>query len=176
MSNQAWVEPFVVSGEDGTALASSTSATSILPASRKFTLPSYYFDNPGKTLRIRAAGRISTTGTPTITLDLRFGSVVVFNGGAITTGSGITNLTWIMDVELSARTIGASTSATMFGIGELKGVVTAVSCNMLPASAPAAGTGFDSTAAQTIDLFATWSASSASNTITCHQFRVLALN
>lgn len=172
MSVQLWNERFITSGEDGTALASSTTATSILPASRKFTLPSYFFDGVGKELRIRAAGRISTTATPTITFDVRFGSVIVFNGGAVTTASGITNLTWILDVTLTCRSIGASTSATMLGTGQLFGVNTAIACSMLPASAPAAGTGFDSTAAQTIDLFATWSANSASNTITCHQFSI----
>lgn len=176
MSNQAWVEPFAASGEDGTAYASSTTATSVIPASRKFTLPSNFFDTVGKTLRIRAAGRISTTATPTITFTVQFGSTVVFAGAAVTTASGITNLTWILEIDLVCRSLGSGTSATVIGIGELKGVNTAIACSLLPASAPAVGTGFDSSAAQTVDLLGTWSASSASNTLTCHQFSLLALN
>lgn len=172
MSIQLWNERFVTSGEDGPALANTTTATSILPTGRKFTLPSYFFDSTGKELRIRAAGRISTLGTPTITFDVRFGTVIVFNCGAVTTASGIVNLTWILDMVLTCRAIGSGTSANLLGIGTLQGVNTAIASSMLPASAPTAGTGFDSTAAQTIDLFGTWSAASASNTLTCHQFLV----
>ena len=181
MSNQAWVEPFLITGEDGAALASSVTPTSILPLSRKFTLPSYFFDGIGKTLRIRAAGRISTAAsTPgTLTLDVRFGSTVVFNGGTSgTVATSATNLTWVMEAYLTCRSIGASTSATVIGIGKLEtaALSAATPIMLLPVSAPAAGTGFDSTSAQTIDLFATWSFNSASNSITCHQFSIEAMN
>lgn len=181
MSNQAWVEPFIFTAEDGSALSNTTTATSILPASRKFTLPSYFFDTIGKSLKIRASGRISTAAsTPgTLTLDVRFGSVIVFNGGASgTLATSATNLTWVFEAILTCRAIGASTSANMIGTGILTSAALSATTPvmLLPTSAPAAGTGFDSTAAQTIDFFATWSAASASNSITCHQFSVLALN
>lgn len=175
MSTQVWSERFVTSGEDGSALSNSTTATSIIPASRKFTLPAYFFDQVGKELRIRAAGRISTAAsTPgTITFDVRFGSTVVFNGGASgTVATSATNLTWVLDIVLQCRALGAS--GTVLGTGTL--ITAALSATtpimLLPVSAPAAGTGFDTTAAQTVDLFATWSAASASNSITCHQFLV----
>jgi hypothetical protein len=181
MSNQAWVEPFLITGEDGPALVSSSTPTSILPLSRKFTLASYFFDGIGKTLRIRAAGKISTAGaTPgTLTLDVRFGSVVVFNGGASgTLAVSASNLTWVMEAYLTCRAIGASTSATVIGIGKLECAALSATTPimLLPTSSPAAGTGFDSTTAQTIDLFATWSVSSASNTLTCQQFSIEAMN
>ena len=181
MSNQAWVEPFLITGEDGPALVSSSTATSILPLSRKFTLGSYFFDSVGKTLRIRAAGRISTaaSGPGTLTMDIRFGSVVVFNGGVSPTlAVSATNLTWVMDVILTCRAIGASTSATVIGIGRLEtsALSAATPIMLLPTSAPAAGTGFDSTAAQTIDLFATFSVNSASNSLTCQQCSIEAMN
>lgn len=190
MSNQAWVEPFLISAVDGTALASSTTATSILPASGKFTLPSIFFDSVnGKTLRFRALGRISTVVTTpgTLTLDIRFGSVVVFNGGAMTLNTTAqTNMGWILDVDLVIRTVGASTTATVLGQGEWKShavigsaAPTAGGCgtHVLPYNtAPVAGTGFDSTAAQTIDLFATWSVSNAANSIQLHQFSIESMN
>lgn len=188
MSNQAWVEPFVVTGEDGSALSNTTTATSLLPASRKFTLPSYFFDSVGKTLRIRAAGRISTVVTTpgTLILDVRFGSVVVFNGGAMSLNTTAkTNVSWMYEAYLTCRAIGASTSANVLGtaIWTSEAVVGAAvpgtgtnGIFVLPASAPAAGTGFDSTAAQTVDFFGTWSVANASNSITCHQFSMEALN
>ena len=107
MSNQAWVEPFVITGEDGSALTNSTTATSLLPASRKFTLPSYFFDTIGKTLRFRASGRISTVVTTpgTLTLDIRLGSVVVFNGGAMSLGRTASFLDIYIEHDLSNGTI-----------------------------------------------------------------------
>lgn len=188
MSNQAWVEPFVMTGEDGSALSNSTTATSLLPASRKFTLPSYFFDGIGKTLRVRASGRISTVVTTpgTLTLDIRLGSVVVFNGGAMSLNTTAkTNVTWVYDAYLTCRAIGASTSANILGtavwqseavIGSPANTAGGNGSLCLPVSAPAAGTGFDSTAAQTVDFFGTWSVANASNSITCHQFSLEALN
>lgn len=181
MSNQAWVEPFLIIGEDGPALVSSNTATSILPLARKFTLPSYFYDTVGKTLRFRAAGKISTAAaTPgTLTLDIRYGSVIVFNGGTSgTLVTSATNLTWVFEAYLTCRAIGASTSATVIGIGSLKtaALSATVPIMLLPTSAPAAGTGFDSTTAQTIDFFAAFSVNSASNSITCQQFSIEAMN
>ncbi|MDQ2999890.1 MAG: hypothetical protein M3Y08_01315 [Fibrobacterota bacterium] len=189
MSNQAWVEPFITAGEDGTALASSITATSILHASRKFTLPSYFFDATGKTLRVRATGRISTVVTTpgTLTLEVRFGSVAVFTSGAMTLNIvAQTNTHWMLDVDLVCRTMGASTSANLLSQGTWKSHAVIGSPaptaggageHMLPYNAaPAVGTGFDSTAAQTVDLFATWSVSNAANSIQCHSFSILALN
>lgn len=190
MSSQAWVEPFLISSVDGTALASSTTPTSLLPAGSKFTLPSTYFDAVnGKTLRIRASGRISTVVTTpgTLTLDIRFGAVVVFNGGAMTLNTTAqTNVGWIFEADLVVRTVGASTSATVLGQGYWKShaVIAAPAptaggapAHILPYNtAPVAGTGFDSTAAQTVDMYGTWSVSNASNSITLHQFSLLALN
>ena len=180
MSSNSWVQLLSRQYTDGTALTNTTTATSIIPVAEKFTLPAGILF-PGTRLRVRAAGRISTAAaTPgTITFDVRFGSVVVFNGGASpTVATSASNLTWVLDVELECRTYGASTSATVLGTGTL--VSAALSATtpimLLPASSPAAGTGFDSTASQAVDFYATWSVASASNTITLHDFALSLLN
>lgn len=170
-------------GEDGTALANSTSATSLLPASRKFTLPSYFFDRVGKSLLLRAAGRISTLVTTpgTLTLDARLGSVVVFSSGAMTLNTTAkTNVGWQYEAELVCRAIGAGTSANLLGqgywrseavIGAAAPTAGGAPAHVLPYNAaPAVGTGFDSTAAQTLDFYATWSVANAANSILLHQF------
>lgn len=182
MSLQTWGETLISAQIDGTALASSTTATSILPPAAKFTLPANFY-SIGKAIRVTGYGRISTTtGPPTITLDVRHGSTVVFNGAAVTTVASLTNKTWKFVAVLTCRAIGASTTANLMGSGELtsSAVVGSTGGNantaMLPDSAPAVGTGFDSTASQVVDLFATWSASSASNSIQLHQFLLEALN
>lgn len=175
--SDGFIESFVSAGEDGTALANSSSATSIIPASRKILLPAGFFDRVGKQLRVRAAGRISTVVTTpgTLTLDIRLNSDVVFTGGASGTlnTAGTTNLTWEMEVVLTCRAIG--TSATVMGIGRLitAALSAATPIMLLPASVPVVSADvFDSTVSNTVDLFATWSVANASNSITLHQFSI----
>ena len=182
MSLQGWGETLISAQVDGTALASSTTPTSILPGAAKFTLPANYF-SIGKVLRVTAQGRVSTTtGPPTLTLDVRFGSVIVFNGGAMTTVASVTNKSWELMALLTCRAIGASTSANMLGIGKWTSSAAVGSTGgnantcVLPDSAPAVGTGFDSTISSVVDLFATWSASSASNSVQLHSFILESLN
>lgn len=182
MSLQTWEETLVTAQVDGTALASSTTATSIIPAAAKFTLPANFF-SIGKILKVTATGRISTTtGPPTITFDVRLGSVVVFNGAAVTTVASVTNKTWVLEAWLTCRAIGASTSANLMGSGRLTSSAVvgstggAANTAVLPDSAPAVGTGFDSTTSQVVDLFATWSASSASNSAQVHQYTLESIN
>lgn len=189
MSNQYFVEPFIVTGEDGSALTNSTTPTSILPASRKFTLPAYYFDMVGKAIRVRASGRISTVVTTpgTLTIDIKFGSVVVFSSGAMTLNTTAqTNVNWIYDSILISRALGASTSANMIGqgtfvshavIGSPAPTAGGAGEHVLPYNAaPAVGTGYDSTASQVIDIVATWSVANASNSITMHMAIIEAVN
>ena len=175
--SDGFIESFVSAGEDGSTLANSTSATSIIPASRKIYLPAGFFDRVGKQLRVRAAGRIGTVITTpgTLALDIRFTSDVVFLGGASPTlnTAGTTNLTWEMEVVLTCRAIGAA--ASVLGIGRL--CTAALSATtpimMLPASAPVPSVDtFDSTLSHSVDLFATWSIADAANTLTLHQFSI----
>jgi hypothetical protein len=180
MSYNSWNQTLITSHGDGTALTNSTSATSILPGAAKFTLPANLFAE-GMKLRLLASGRISTAAaTPgTITFDMRFGSVVVFNGGASgTVATSATNLTWDLKIDFIIRAIGASTSANGLGTGVLTTAALSATTPimLLPVSAPAAGTGFDSTVSNVVDLFATWSAASASNTITLHNYELILCN
>lgn len=174
MAYNQWVQVVNYSDTDGTALTNTTTATSILPGVAKYTLPAGYLQKNSK-VRVRAAGRISTAAsTPgTLTLDVRFGSVVVFNGGASgTLATSASNVTWIADIYMTTRAVGASTTANLMGTGQLltAALSTTTPIMLLPTSSPAVGTGFDSTSSQIVDFFATWSAASASNTITLHEY------
>lgn len=188
MSKQAWNETLITAQTDGAALASSNTPTSIIPASAVFTLPANFFDVIGKKLRIRIGGRISNiiTTPGTLTLDVRLGSVVAFNGGAM--GLNIvakTNVTWFAEFDLICRSIGASTSATLMGIGRflsesvVGAPVPAVGGSgilLLPALAPAVGTGFDSTVANAVNVFGTWSVNNSGNSIQVHDYELIAVN
>lgn len=188
MSMQGWVELLAVSPTDGPTLTNTATATSVLVATAKPVLPAQYFDKAGKMIRVRAKGRISTVVTTpgTFTFDIRFGTTVIFTGGAMALNTAAqTNATFDLDIALVCRSIGSGTGATMLGIGNFasRAVIGSGAAGtgnsgdlLLPDTAPAVGTGFDSTTAQTIDLFGTWSIASASNSITVHQLMIESLN
>ena len=165
---------------DGAALTNTTTATSIMPTSAVATIPAGALQ-VGSTIKLSIRGRISTvTAAPgTLTLDVRFGSVVVFNGGAMTLNvTAQTNATFELDALLTVRALGSSTSANALGTARFnsRAVVGAAAAGtggggvlLLPDTAPVVGTGFDSTAAQAVTVFATWSIANAANSIQVHQ-------
>ena len=180
MLSYSWMP--MASQVDGAALTGSTTPTSLLPSSAKFTLPANFL-SIGTTLRFRAAGRITTVVTTpgTLTLDIRFGSVIVATSQALALNIvAKTNVTWRLKWDLTCRAIGGGTSANFMHVGEWMSEavigsplpsVGGVGEFTIPASAPAVGTGFDSTAAQQIDFFGTWSINNA-DSILVHQFTI----
>jgi hypothetical protein len=185
MSQQTWNECIVAAQADSTALTASVTPTSILPAGAVFTMPQGLLSYIGKTLRLKAFGRISTVVTTpgTLTLDVRFGAVVVFNGGAMALNIvAKTNVTWMLDLMLTMRVLGATAQMIGAGIFASEAVIgcavpTVGSSGvlLLPTSAPAVGTAFDSTAANTVNLFGTWSINNA-DSIQTHIATLEALN
>lgn len=161
---------------DGAALASSTSLTDISPTPNLILPANYLY--PGQCLKVVARGRFSTTATPTLLLGVYYGAVAgtaLGTTGAITTTSGVTNVPWRLELDLVVRTVGSSGTAFSEGcVAGISGTV-GVSEVPIPASAPAAVT-IDTTAAKALTIGAQWGASSASNTITCHMFKVYAEN
>lgn len=188
MSLNSWVETINAAQIDSTALANTVTATSIIPPQSRFTIPSNFF-SIGKTLRVRAMGRVSTVVTTpgTLTLDLRFGaSTVQFNGGAMSLNIvAKTNVSWAYEAFLTCRSIGNATLATLLGMGSwaseavIASGLPTVSSNgifVLPAATPAVGTGFDSTVSNVLDMFGTWSVANAANSIQAHLFTVESMN
>lgn len=161
---------------DGTALANSTTLTDISPA-KSLVIPAQYL-YPGQVFQVVANGRVSTTATPTLNLGIYYGAVAgtaLGTTGAITTTSGVTNVPWRLEAWVKIKTKGAT--GTALTIGEVGGIsgTAGVSVVPIPASAPADVT-IDTTAAKDLTVGATWGTASASNTITCHQFFIIAWN
>lgn len=191
MSAQTWQETLATAQVDGTPLSASTTATSILPAAARYTLPASYMAI-GRQFRILATGRLSNIVTTpgTLTLDVRMGpssNIVVFNGGAMQLSTTAhTNVPWWFEATLTCRAIGASTTANLMGQARVTSQalsLTAVADStttpatlLAPNTAPAVGTGFDSTVAMVVDLFATFSINNAGNSIQLHQYSLEALN
>jgi hypothetical protein len=179
-----WQKVIASALEDGTALTGTTAA-SILPATAKVTIPGNFL-RVGSKLRVRASGRISNIVTTpgTLTLDVRLGGVVAFDGGAMQLNAvAKTNVTWLLDAMLTCRVIGNGTTGKLLGTGfwASESVVGSAvpgtggsGVLLLPASAPAVGTGFDSTADLVLDLFGKFSLSG--NSLTLHDYEVSSRN
>ena len=178
----------ITAQSDGAALASSTTPTSLLPSQAKYTLPANFLQI-GSKLRFYAAGRISTlvTSPGVLQLDIRFGSVIVATSPTFALNIvAQTNDTWILNWDLTCRAVGGSTSANFMHTGSWtsaaavggvsQGTTGGAASMLIPGTAPAVGTGFDSTAAQQIDFFGTWSVNNAANSIQVHQFAIDSLN
>lgn len=192
MPDSSYRSVLVCNQADGTALASSTTPTSLLPASAKTKLWPLYCRNTEKILKVTAHGRISTVVTTpgTLTLAVRFidsaaTSVDVFTSGAMTLNvTAQTNTPWILEAYLHVRSLGSA--ATIFGwgrwtshavIGSSAIGTAGAGTQMLPYNAaPAVGTAFNATLENQVDLFGTWSVNNASNSITCHSFIVESVN
>lgn len=186
MSLQTWNEVLVNGLTDGPTLTAAAAA-SCIPTPAKITFPNNWF-YVGRSLRITMSGRISSVITTpgTARFDVRLGAVVAFDSLAILLDSvaAHTNVGWKLDLLLTCRSIGSGTAATLIGQGtwaceDILGVPATAPKGVLSAilpwnSAPAVGTGFDSTAANTLDIFFTQTVATGSFTV--HQYLVEAVN
>jgi hypothetical protein len=185
VSNQGWQETIIEAQSDGTAVTAAAETT-LLPAHAVATLPPNYFSRPGKRIRIRASGKISSVITTpgTARFKVKLGSVAVFDSLAILLDSvaAHTDVGWKLEIELTQRAVG--TAATLMGIGtwtceDILGVPAAAPKGCLTAilpwnSAPAAGTSFDATVSEVLDL--TFTQTAATGSITLQQYAVESLN
>ncbi len=191
MPDNSYESVLVAAQGDGSAVTNTTPLT-LLPASAKTKIWPLYWRTTEKLIKITAHGRISTLVTTpgTLTLQVRFidsaaTSVNVFDSGAMTLNIvAQTTTPWILEVWLPCRVLGSV--AQLFGFGRFQSHAVIGSAaigtagaqtQMLPYSAaPAVGTAFNATLENQIDLFATWSVNSASNTITLHNYLVESCN
>jgi hypothetical protein len=185
MPNQGWVGTLISSQIDSTAMTANGADTSILPPAAIFTLPANFL-TIGSALRLRAWGRISNIVTTpgTLTFTVYFGAIKVFSGVALQLNAvAKTNVAWFAEVKLLCRSIGNGSLATLMGMGlwTSESVVGSplpasggVGTLLMPASAPAVGTGFDSTVSQAIDFRGNFSLTG--NSILTHMYTLESLN
>lgn len=190
MPGQSWQETLVIAQSDGAALTNTLVETSLLPGQAKYVLPANFLDYIGKTLRVRATGRISTVvtspGTLTFRVKLNTTPIAVAVSPAFALNvAAKTNVTWLLEWSLTARTIGSGTAATLLHTGywQSEAVIGSPLPSaggsgqlMIPASAPAVGTGFDSTVPNLVDLTAQWGTANAANSLQLHQYALESLN
>lgn len=81
----------------------------------------------GKCLRVKAIGRLGTTGAPTFTWSIRLltsstwsAGGIGFSTAALTAGTTQTLAPWFLDVEIIFRTLGSGAGTTVAVIGEVR--------------------------------------------------------
>src|SRR5262245_1824337 len=160
--------------EAGTALANSTTLTDI-SAAPQYTLPAM-FAQEGSTFSMLAYGVFSTTtGPPTLLLGFYYGGVAgvaLGTTGAVTTTASITNVPWRIYLDVDVWTDGATGTCKTQGWCGFGTSVSAWSWLPIPNTANTSTVTIDTTAAKQITVGAQWGTANASNTVTCHGFKV----
>ena len=189
MSLQTWQETITSQVASGTLFNTYTTAKSVINPTALVSLPPNYLVL-GKQLRVKVSGGISNvvTSQRTFTFQVMLGTVVAHTSGAITTTTTAhTLIPFDYTVDLRVSAVGSGTSATLIGQGVLVGQMWVYSgatadsvlgnaTILCPNTAPAAGTGFDSTIANVLDFWVGLSASEATTGIQIYQYYVEALN
>lgn len=185
----SWANVLAVQEAAGTLFNTYTTSKTVINPQALKVLPDGFW-RIGKAVRVTVAGGLSNIVTTpgTVTMEVKIGSVVAFTTGAIQlNATAHTLLPFWLDVLLTCRSVGSSTSATLMGMGRLQGIqptltaaqVDAVNTGGIfssPATAPAVGTGFDSTIANILDFWTGFSISNAGNGIQVAQYVVEELN
>lgn len=138
------------------------------------------------TVRGALSNIVTTPGT--VTFQIMMGSIVVWTSGAIQlNATAHTLLPFTLQVDWTVRAIGSSTSANVLGMGTLQGIHFTLTAGQtdavntagqfaVPATAPAVGTGFDSTIANIMDFWVGFSINNAGNGVQIQEYIVEALN
>jgi hypothetical protein len=169
----------------GTLFNTYTTAKSVINPQALWIVPGGFLQ-VGDKIRVKVFGAISNivTSQPTFTFQCMMGSIVVHTSGAITTTTTAhTTIPFEYEVYMTLRSEGSGTAAQFMGQGKLTGqmwvysgatadATSGLATIMCPNTAPALGTGFDSTIANIFDFWVGISASSASNGVQIQQYCV----
>ena len=172
-------EPFI--SADVAAVTLSTTLKALYPAGAFPAFGGQYFARPGKKVKIRAFGRITTGVTPgNLTVSLLYGTGADANGVTIVSSAATaliasqTNLSWVVEFYVHCRSTGAT--GTLFGVGRmLSNPAVIASTVIIPASAPVVSSACDLTAALILSVQASRPGSTA-ETMQVHDLEVIAMN
>jgi hypothetical protein len=143
----------------------------------------------GRCIRLRAFGAYGTTGTPTLTLSLRWGGVsgtVLAKSGGVTTGSGVgggASMTalWEAEILIQTRSNGSSGTAmtngtfTLYTTGTAGGTSYPIASGSTGGTTPVAVTA-DLNADTALAFTATWGTANSANSIQLTNYNLESLN
>jgi hypothetical protein len=177
-------EPFI--SVDVAAVTLATTNKALYPAGAFPVLGGQYWARPGKKIRIRMFGRITTAATPgNLQFNTYYGSgadatgTIIMSSATLALTASQTNLSWESEQYVHCRTTGGGTLGSLFGTGKalFNNAVVASTLQpiMIPASVPAVVGSLDLTSANIISCQFLRSGSTA-ETIQVHDLEVTALN
>lgn len=192
MPQQAWNQAVVTQEAAGTLFNTYTTAKTVINQSNLLSLYPNFF-KIGQKLRVTICGALSNIVTTpgTCVFQVMLGSIVVWTSGNIQlNATAHTTLPFKLTVDLTcqlANTGVGGAIAKLMGLGVLTGVMftlTAAQTDaanvpgafMVPATAPALGTAFDSTISQILDFWVGFSISNSGNGVRVDQYDVEILN
>lgn len=173
-------EPFVVADIPAVTLTAANKAL-FRPADMP-VLGGNYMARPGKKLRLRLFGRITTAATPgNLTMALLWGTGADANGVSVVASAAQvliasqTSLSWELELMIHCRTIGAT--GTLFATGKafFNTAVIAAGDFLFPASLAAPSGAIDLTASLIPSVQALRSGSTV-ETMQVHDMEVVAMN
>jgi Pectate lyase superfamily protein len=152
-----------VSTSSSTAISNTATETSF---SITYTLPADILTMVGTTLRIKAAGNYSTSGTPYLTLRAKIGGQTIAEA-IVPTANSANHYGWSLEADAVVRFTSSSSFNLQRGYNYFStgGGGTASSALWGQASINTAST-------QLVEITATWSVSSSSNSITMDAFSI----
>lgn len=95
-------------------------------------IPAGFFYNlsaAGKALKVRAWGRLGTTASPTFTWTVRLltsttwsaGGIIIGTTGAVTAGATKTLSPWLLELDVTLRTLSIAAASTVAFMGRVSG-------------------------------------------------------
>lgn len=167
----------------GAAFGTFTTRQDVSPRQTSDELPVVQGGVPVKNtkIKIEADGEFSTTGTPTLALGFYIGTqaasitTVLAESAAITTGTAVV-WPWRLEYDGIFTASGTAGSVRGGGVLYLGTALTTFAITPIPVTAALRTITWDTTIARAIGVCATYSASSASNTVTTNNLRVCLWN
>lgn len=174
----------------GTQLNTFTTEDNLMKTLPYCAIPAGFFGTPltgvGKTMKVKAWGRLGTTGAPTFTWSLRFLTTSTWSAGgigfstaALTAGTGVTLAVWELEVDIFVRAVGAGAASTIAVLGKVWGPLSLASPfgGTIPTSNTAfTATTFDASVTQYLFLSAACGTSNGSNLIQLEGMKVYGEN
>ncbi len=160
-----YVAPLFAQTQTVTVGNSTGEATLVGTGVGSVTLPANLFF-AGKSIRFRMTGVLSSTGGPTITIKVKFGTTTFMTTGAATSGNG-TNNVFEINGSITCRTIGVT--GTIFAQGYYTEHYAGGAVADMPNTAV---TTIDTTGALAVNITAQWGTMAAGNTLSATNFTI----
>lgn len=164
--------PIFAQTESVTVVNSTAETTLIGAGNGTATLPGFYLNAVGKTLRITARGYFSAAASPNITIAFKHGTTVLATTGAVASRND-TDQGFQVSVDCVCRAAGASGSLMSQGLFMEFGGTNTPHTWKMGGTAPVS---INLENAGSLSLTAKWSAASTSNSITVTNLLIEAIN